>query len=393
MRFFIILILFTSMATAKNITLDLQNTNTRDAIQIVAKLTHINVVISPSVTGLVSLHLQNMPAEQALNAILNSNGLMHWETNHTWFVVPQMEFMQRKQDELKSNEILNETAPLITRVRQIYYAKAEDIGHLLQDNTNSLLSKRGHVRVDVRTNTICIQDIPERIADIQRLIKRLDIQTQQVLIETRLVSIDSDFERELGVNFSVQKTNNEYEESKAADYALAFARLVDGSLLDVKLAALENEGHGELISSPRLFTGNQESASIESGEEIPYQEVSRSGATGVAFKKAVLSLKVIPQVMPNNRILLQLQVNQDKPSNRIVLGVPAINTRQMSTHILVKNGQTIVLGGIYELNKENAQQRIPFLGKIPVIGWLFQQLNNIENKRELLIFVTPKIIS
>jgi type IV pilus assembly protein PilQ len=381
------------MATAKNITLDLQNTNTRDAIQIVAKLTHINVVISPSVTGLVSLHLQNMPAEQALNAILNSNGLMHWETNHTWFVVPQMEFMQRKQDELKSNEILNETAPLITRVRQIYYAKAEDIGHLLQDNTNSLLSKRGHVRVDVRTNTICIQDIPERIADIQRLIKRLDIQTQQVLIETRLVSIDSDFERELGVNFSVQKTNNEYEESKAADYALAFARLVDGSLLDVKLAALENEGHGELISSPRLFTGNQESASIESGEEIPYQEVSRSGATGVAFKKAVLSLKVIPQVMPNNRILLQLQVNQDKPSNRIVLGVPAINTRQMSTHILVKNGQTIVLGGIYELNKENAQQRIPFLGKIPVIGWLFQQLNNIENKRELLIFVTPKIIS
>jgi type IV pilus assembly protein PilQ len=173
---------------------------------------------------------------------------------------------------------------------------------------------------------------------------------------------------------------------------LSVLKLANGSFLDMQLAALENEGHGELISSPSLFTANQQTASIESGEEIPYQEVSKSGATGIVFKKAVLSLKVTPQIMPGNHVLLQLQVNQDKPNNRMVLGVPAISTRQISTHILVKSGQTVVLGGIYETNKEKGQQRIPFLGKIPIIGWLFGQRNVSENKRELLIFVTPKII-
>jgi type IV pilus assembly protein PilQ len=160
----------------------------------------------------------------------------------------------------------------------------------------------------------------------------------------------------------------------------------------VQLSALENEGHGELISSPSLFTANQQTASIESGEEIPYQEVSKSGATSVAFKKAVLSLKVTPQVMPDHQVMLELQVNQDKPSNRMVLGVPAISTRQMSTHILIKNGQTIVLGGIYESDKEAGQRRIPFLGKIPLVGLLFRHQNSVLRKRELLIFVTPKII-
>ena len=161
----------------------------------------------------------------------------------------------------------------------------------------------------------------------------------------------------------------------------------------MELSALENEGHGELISSPSLFTANQQTAFIESGEEIPYQEISRSGATGVAFKKAVLSLRVTPQVMPGNQVLLQLQINQDKPSNRVVLGVPAIATRQISTHILIKSGQTIVLGGIYEENKENQQQGIPFLCKIPLVGWLFKQQNVTHSKRELLIFVTPKVMS
>ena len=175
-------------------------------------------------------------------------------------------------------------------------------------------------------------------------------------------------------------------------FSLAVARLANSPLLDAKLAALDSEGRGELISSPSLFTANQQSASIESGEEIPYQEVSRSGGTGIAFKKAVLSLKVTPQVMPNGKILLQLQVNQDKPSNRMVLGVPAINTRQISTSITVHDGQTIALGGIYELNKEYGEQRVPFLYKIPGVGMLFRQHNTLENKRELLIFIRPKLI-
>ncbi|MBV8802089.1 MAG: hypothetical protein JO131_03825 [Gammaproteobacteria bacterium] len=238
-----------------------------------------------------------------------------------------------------------------------------------------------------------VQDIEDHIQSIDTLIKNLDIPVQQILIEAHLASIDSDYERELGLSFSSKQQNGDSSKpNESSQYHLAIIPLAKDSFLDVQLAALENEGHGELISSPSLFTANQQTASIESGEEIPYQEISKSGATAVAFKKAVLSLKVTPQIMPGNKILLQLQVNQDKPSNRMILGVPAISTRQISTHILVKSGQTIVLGGVYESNKEKGQQRIPFLGKIPFIGWIFNLQNMAENKRELLIFVTPKII-
>lgn len=402
MRYFSFLFFtfFAPFIFAKTISLDLQNTNTRDAVQVVAKLMNINVVISPSVSGVTSLHLRDVPAEEAFNLLLNSSGLARSKIDQVSFIVPRAELMQVKQDELKLKEIVDDAEPLNTRVWRIRFAKADDIARLLQDNTNSFLSKRGRARVDLRTNTVCVQDTPFRIDEIDRLIRRLDIPVQQVLIEARLASVDSDFERELGVNFSVQRVDNERkkgsfsnEESKIKGYSLVLASLADSSLLDIKLAALENAGHSELISSPKLFTANQQPASIESGEEIPYQEISSSGATGVAFKKAVLSLKVTPQVMPDNRVLLQLKINQDKPSNREVLGVPAINTREINTNILVKNGETIVLGGIYESNKEKAQQGIPFLDKIPLVGELFRQQNVTENKRELLIFVTPKIIS
>jgi len=234
--------------------------------------------------------------------------------------------------------------------------------------------------------------------DIRTVIQRLDVPVQQVLIEVQLASIDSDYERELGVSYQNQQPLSQDQSSSGyapfnMHYGLALLKLTDGSLLRMQLSALERAGHGELISSPSLFTANQQTASIESGEEIPYQEISRSGATGVAFKKAVLSLKVTPQIMPGQYVLLQLQVNQDKPSNRIILGVPAITTRQMSTNVLVKSGQTIVLGGIYESDKGHQQQGVPVLNKIPLVGWLFKQQNVTDNKRELLIFVTPKVIS
>lgn len=305
--------------------------------------------------------------------------------------------MQRTQEELKLQNMLAETAPLVSRLWQIYYAKADDIARMLEDNKNTLISKRGHVRIDVRTNIVYVRDTEDRIREINHLVQRLDIPVRQVLIEAHLASVDSDFERELGLHFSVAQTNvreNEAPPFSALNtrYGLAVAKLADGSLLNVQLSALEREGRGELISSPSLFTANQQTASIEAGEEIPYQEMSDSGGTTVTFKKAVLSLKVTPQIMPENQVLLQLQVNQDKPNKRVVLGVPAINTRQISTNILVKSGQTIVLGGIYESNKEEDQQRIPFLGKIPLVGWLFRQQNISNNKRELLIFVTPRIM-
>jgi type IV pilus assembly protein PilQ len=404
MRIIFVLFLFIHPAfakpTAQDISLDLQNVNLPDAIRIVGKFMHLNLVLSSAVTGSVSLQLQHASPDDAFSLLLVSQGLAKWQKGNVFYIAPRTELVSRQQDESKLREAAEDSVSLVTRIWQIHYAKADDVAHLLQDTNASLLSKRAHVRVDSRTNKLCVQELPNNLAALDSLIQKLDVPVQQVLIEARLASVDNDYERELGVNFSAHALaiggkSRAVQEAPVmgSHFSLAVATLADGSFLDVVLSAMENEGRGELISSPSLFTANQQPASIESGEEIPYQEVSRSGGTGVAFKKAVLSLKVTPQIMPGNKVLLQLQVNQDRPSNRIVLGVPAISTRQITTSILVKNGQTLVLGGIYELNKEHDVGRIPFLGKKPLVGLLFQQQNAKENKRELLIFVTPKIIS
>ncbi|HSW93166.1 MAG TPA: secretin N-terminal domain-containing protein [Gammaproteobacteria bacterium] len=371
------------------VAMDLQGVNVRDALQILAKQMGQSVVVSETVNGDVLLHVNHMNARQAFDLILQSQSLVRLQQGSVWFIVPRQVLIQEKQDEKKQQEILADTAPLVTRVWLIRYARAENIAHLIQDGSHSLLSRRGFLQMDVRTNQICVRDISENLSVIEKMIHSLDIPVKQVLIEARLASVDSDFERELGIHFSVQSEGMVSPE--AGHYALAVATLADGSLLDVQLAALENEGHAELISSPSLFTANQQPASIESGEEIPYQEVSRGGGTGVAFKKAVLSLKVTPQILPNDRVQLQLQVNQDRPSSHVVLGVPAITTREISSNVLAKNGQTIVLGGIFESGNEKTTERVPFLGNIPVLGWLFQSQKKMENKRELLIFITPRI--
>jgi len=380
--------------------IDLQGIPIQDALHLFANQLHQDIMVSPKISGITSLHLHNMTTRQAFDLLLNSHGLMRFEQNHIWFIVPQTEFMQYKQNELKLQDIMLQTEPLVSRVWQIHYAKADDVAHVIQDEGHTLLSKRGYLHIDVRTNQICVQDTQKNMMVINQVIKRIDIPVKQVLIEARLASVDNDFERQLGINFSVRTAANQQDDVQpaasavaAARYGIAVATLADGSVLDVQLAALESSGHGELISNPSLFTANRETASIESGEEIPYQEISSSGATGVAFKKAVLSLKVTPQVLPNNSVLLQLQINQDRPSNRIVQGVPAITTRQITTSVLARNGQTIVLGGIYESNVGDTNQGVPFLNKIPIVGLLFQQHNRVENKRELLIFVTPKIIN
>jgi len=377
-------------AEKKIVTMDLQGVNVRDALQILARQLKQNVMVSDTVKGDVLLHVNNMSASQAFDFILQSQGLVRVIQGKVWFIVERHVLIQEKQDEWKQQEIMAATDPLITRVFQIRYAKADNIAHLIQDGSHSLLSKRGFMQMDIRTNQICVRDVQENLAVIERMIRRMDISVKQVLIEARLASVDSDFERQLGIHFSTQ--NEGMVEPIPGHYSLAVAKLADGSLLDVQLAALENNGHGELISSPSLFTANQQAASIESGEEIPYQEVSRSGGTGVAFKKAVLSLKVTPQILPGDRVQLQLQVNQDRPSSHVVLGVPAITTRQLSSNVLAKNGQTIVLGGIFESASEEAIQGVPYLSKIPVLGLLFQDKKRTENKRKLLIFITPHIM-
>ena len=395
-----------SFAEAQNkinqpITLDMQNINIRDALHIIAASQHINLVISPHVSGTVSLHLNNTPATRAIHSLLSSQNLSEYWDNQILYVLPTDELMQQKQMQLKLEDAIEAAEPLVLKTWQIHYAKTDDINHVIGNATGSLLSKRGHISIDTRTNQICIEDTPAQIEKLDQLIKRIDKPVQQVVIEARLASIDSDYERDLGIHFSVQNKDQNVNPSHlgaetafaAGNYGLAIAKLADGNMLDIQLAALENEGHGELISSPRLFTANQQTASIESGEEIPYQEISRSGATGVAFKKAVLSLKVTPQVLPGNNVLLQMQINQDKPSNRMILGVPAITTREVSTQILAANGQTIALGGIFETSRDNLNQSLPFFSKIPFIGHLFGQQTVTKNKRELLIFVTPKVIS
>lgn len=383
-----------------NVTLEMQNINLPDAIKAIAKLLDMNVVVSSSVRGHAMLNINNINSSQALNALLLSNGLAKSRVENVWLIAPQNEIVKLKQEELKWRELDEETAPLLTRVWQIKYAKASDVAGLLQDEHASFLSKRGKVKVDSRTNRICIQDLASRMENVRRLINHVDVPVQQISIAARLVSVDCDFERELGIHFSVKQDQAESNEKITGKsfvqdngrYSVAVAKLADGSLLDMKLIALENAGHAELISNPSLFTSNQQSASIEAGEEVPYQEVSESGGTAIAFKKAVLGLKVTPQILPGKKVLLQLQINQDRPGNKMIQGMPAISTRQIVTNVLVKSGQTIVLGGIYETNTESSYSGLPFLSRIPYFGLLFKQQNRRDKKRELLIFVTPKII-
>lgn len=399
--FSITLIFSASCAAGKaDFSLDLQNTSLADAIRSVAAFLDMNVIISPATQGLVTMRVRDAAPAQVLDMLLVSHGLARWQSGNIWFIAPQQELIKRKQDEKKWHEAAEDAAPLITQTWKIRYAKADDIARLLQDGRTSLISRRGHVKVDTRTNMLCIQELAEHIEAIHQWVVKLDVPVKQIVISARLLSVDSNFERELGLDFSVRRpwldtANGEGSKSlgaRAGHYSLAIAELADGSLLDVKLSALEDAGHAELISSPRLFTANQQSASIEAGEEVPYQEVSESGGTAMVFKKAVLGLKVTPQILPGHKVLLHLQINQDRPSTKVVLGVPTISTRQMRTSVLVSSGRTIVLGGIYETSAERGEQGLPFLGHVPVLGWLFKQQSTRESKRELLIFVTPTII-
>jgi type IV pilus assembly protein PilQ len=317
-----------------------------------------------------------------------------------WYVATRDELLKRKQQEIKWQSVSQEAEPLLTRVYPVRYAKVDDIKKILQDEHATLLSKRGNIQADIRTNTLLVQDVASNVAILRQIIQDLDVPVKQIMIEARLVSIDNDYERELGVSFTNSPANSEVAGNPLSSlaksvghYSIAVARLADGTQLDVRLSALLATGHAELISSPRLFTASQQSASIESGEEVPYQEVSESGGTAVTFKKAVLGLKVTPQILPGGRVLMQLKINQDRPGVRMVQGVPAISTRQMITSLIAKHGETIVLGGIYETNNENGEQRLPFLSDIPLLGALFRTETNRGNKRELLIFVTPKIMT
>lgn len=428
--------------TGERLTLNFQNISVRAVLQLLADASGQNIVVSNSVKGSVTLRLQNVPWDQALHVVLQTEGLGDRKEGNVIVVAPQAELAAREKAELAAQHSVQQLEPLRSEYLQINYAKASDLAALIKSQSNSLLSKRGNVAVDERTNTLLLQDTPQRLEQINRLVARLDIPVRQVEIEARIVLVNDDFTRQLGAqlgltsawrngnNGAVMTTgtsaglstmtgsglsnlagsngatanpitlaNGDYNINLPVgtpDGSLAVGILSGAHLVNLEISAAEAETEAKDISSPRVITANQKQATIMQGVEIPYQQSASSGATSIAFKKAVLQLKVTPQITPDNRIILDLEVRDDEIGQVVVesggINVPAIDTRQVSTQVLVNDGQTVVLGGILQTKADDVVNKVPWLGDIPVLGHLFKNTNRTNNKDELLIFVTPKIV-
>ena len=425
--------------TGERLSLNFQDIEVRAVLQLIADFTGLNMVTSDAVSGNVTLRLKNVPWDQALDIILKSRGLGMRQNGNVVMVAPQEELTARERVELEANQQIEELAPLRTEFIQINYASATDLSGLIQSGENKLTSERGTVSIDQRTNTLIVQDVATSLQAIRELILKLDIPVRQVLIEARIVNADESFAKDVGVRFGYSKHTKQgttlrtdigpspqdsfiiaggqkagttdfgqltgfgvdtmenmivslpATPADAAAFALAIGK-IGSYLLQLELSALIAEGRGEDIASPRIITANQTEAVIESGVQIPFQEASSSGATSVSFQDAVLSLRVTPQITPDDRIIMDLQVNQDTVSGTTVLGVPAINTRSVTTQVLVANGETVVLGGVYTSSDRKTVDRIPFFGDLPYVGFLFKRTDIDKTKDELLIFITPKIL-
>jgi type IV pilus assembly protein PilQ len=413
--------------TGEKLSLNFQNIEVRAVLQLIADFTGLNIITSDTVQGNLTLRLKNVPWDQALDIILKSKGLGMRQVGNVIQIAPVEEIAAREKLELESQKQVAELAPLRSEFIRINYAKAADLAALLKAKENSLLSARGNVTVDERTNTLLVQDTADQLADVRKLVTTLDIAQQQVLIESRIVVADDNFSKDLGVRFGVTRKSQDLAVTgtlegttdlingdplglgdslnvnlpasptagTAGSIALALAKLPFGNLLELELSALQQENRGEVISNPRVVTANQKEARIEQGVEIPFLEASSSGAATISFKDAVLRLLVTPQITPDARVIMDLTVNQDTVGELVQLlgsAVPSINTREVSTQVLVDNGETVVLGGVYERESRNTSDRIPFFGDLPYVGFLFKNTQKTDIKRELLIFVTPKIL-
>ncbi|HEX2789233.1 MAG TPA: type IV pilus secretin PilQ [Steroidobacteraceae bacterium] len=434
----------------ERLTLNFQDIETRAVLQLLADASGQNIVVSDSVQGSVTLRLQNVPWDQALDIVLRTKGLDKRQEGNVIIVAPADELAAREKADLSAKKDIQALEPVRSEYLQVNYAKAADIAVLLKgsssgSSTNSVLSARGNVSVDDRTNTLLLQDTADRLADVRRLVTTLDIPVKQVLIESRIVIVTNDFERDLGARFGVTATrangtNGLYETTGTAAGtdtgissalsnlttngtvypvsiptgataanrynvnlpvatpagSIALGILGSDFLVDLELSAAQVENRGTVVASPRVITANQKEASIEQGVEIPYQQSASSGATTIAFKKAVLSLKVKPLITPDNRIILDLTVSDDSVGQVVVasggVNVPSINTRTIETQVVLGDGQTVVLGGILETTQSLQSTSVPWLGEIPVLGNLFKQTTRVNDKDELLIFITPKIL-
>lgn len=437
--------------TGERLSLNFQDIEVRAVLQLIADFTDLNMVTSDSVGGNVTLRLKNVPWDQALDIILKSRGLAMRQAGNVIMVAPAEEIAARERLELEAERQVQQLAPLRTEFVKVNYANATDLIQLIQAEENKLLSERGNVAIDERTNTLIVQDVASSLSSIRALIEELDVPVRQVLIESRIVNADERFAKDVGVRFGYSKNtkqgvtsdkitrqaigskgnplaviggglpgNTNFTQStgfaagagatggatagaealivdlpaKAVGAsALSFAVGKVGSyLLQLQLSALIAEGRGEEIASPRVITANKNEAMIESGLEIPFQQATSSGATSVEFKEAVLSLKVTPQITPDDRIIMDLEVSQDSINPLRILGVPAINTRSVTTQVLVDNGETVVLGGVYNARDTKSVDKTPFFGDLPYLGFLFKRTDVDSSKSELLIFITPKII-
>jgi len=426
----------------ERVTLNFQDIETRAVLQLLAEISGRNIVVSDTVQGNVTLRLNSVPWDQALDIVLTTKGLDMRQNGNVIIVAPAEEIAAREKADLEAKQAIQELEPLFSEFLQVNYAKAGDLAALIKEGENSLLSDRGSVAIDERTNTLLVQDTVDRLRDVRRLVQTLDIPVRQVLIESRIVVVNDDFSRELGVRlgltavqenssdglFSVTGTsagsdvitasalenladtgqpfpveapavNNRYNVNLPVNNPagqIALAILDSDYIVDLELSALQAEGRGEIVSTPRVITANQKEALIEQGVEIPFQESSSSGATTTQFKKAVLSLTVTPQITPDDNIIMDLQVNSDSVGELVASAtggfVPSIDTREIRTQVLVRDGQTVVLGGIYETERREVANKVPLLGDIPGVGALFRSTQNVANKSELLIFVTPKIL-
>ena len=408
--------------TGRIISLNFQDIPVRTVLQIIADYNEFNLIASDTVTGNITLRLDGVPWDQALDIILKVKGLDKRMQGNILMVAPSNELAAREAQNLQAQQQVEELASLYSEYVQINYAKASELADLIKNEDTSILSSRGSVSVDERTNTLLIRDTAKIIEDIKRMVNILDIAVRQVIIEARMVTVKDNINEELGIRWGVTDTDGQYATSGSLEgvnsansasvpglsdrlnvnlpvvnpagvLAFQVARLTDGTILDLELSAMEKENKGEIIASPRITTANQKEAYIEQGVEIPYQEAASSGATATQFKKAVLSLTVTPHITPDNKIILDLVVTQDTVSDVQSGQAPAIDTQRIGTQVLVNNGETIVLGGIYQQAIISTISKVPVLGDIPYVGWLFRNSNQFNEKKELLIFVTPRIVT
>ena len=412
--------------SGEKLTLNFQAVEVRALLQVIADFTGLNIIASDTVGGNLTLRLKDVPWDQALDIILQSKGLSKRKNGNVVLIAPSDELATKEKLELEAKQQIIELEPLRTESFVISYAKASDIQTLLSGGTQKILSKRGSATTDTRTNTLFVQDVPSRLEEVRRLISQLDVPVRQVLIEARIVIADDKYGRELGARFG---TGSGFTSSgrnvgiganlgttrgianggipsgdlnvnlpvagAAGSLAMTILNLGNGNIVNLELSALESENRGKVVSSPRIMTADKKKAIITQGTEIPYSTQAASGGSTISFKQAILSLDVTPQITPDDKIIMDLEIKKDAVGAILTGGtggVPSIDTRTLKTQILVDNGDTAVLGGIYEQVSRTDVTKVPLLGDIPFIGNLFKTTKKQEDKTELLIFITPRII-